>query len=169
MKVLAFFAGLLLTSAAFAQVIYLPVQYQYGQQHKYYYGGNDPLIFARAERESALLAWRSVKRPLPRVYSDLLPFTNAYLYGFRASDAYNQAYQSVPRYFVKRDLLATAVEVDGALIVPPTPPRSLPVTPYASTAPAPTPAKKGVILIIPRKQPREVKDARPVMFVSAGQ
>ncbi len=150
-------------SSAPAQVIYLPVQYQYGEQHKYYYGGQDPMLFARAEHDAALLAFQQMKNPLPQIYSDLFPFHNAYLFGFDRSDARNQAYRSQPRYFTKRQLLQSGFEVEGAWIVPATPPiRPLLIQ---TPAPAPKPARKGVILIIPKKPLRT--DAHPAMFVSA--
>ena len=165
-RIAAFFAVVLFASAAFAQVVYLPVQYQFGPQQPYYYVGNDPHVFAMAEHDAALLAFRPVEGALPRVYSDLFPFANAYIFGFRPSDAYNQAYQSVPRYFVKRDLLETGLSIDGTLIVPPTPPRARPIVHDTFAAPAPAAERKGVILIIPRK-PAPQQVGKPAMFVSA--
>lgn len=173
-RLIAFIVAVCLAPAAFAQVIYLPVQYQYGGQHKYYYGGSDPHIFARAERDAALLAFRPVSGALPRIYSDLFPYHNAYLFGFRASDAYNEAMRNLPRYFTKADLLDSAVEVDGALVVPPAPPRLAPWAAYpaAPVAPAASPAprkeRKGVIIIIPKKPARPSPEARPAMLVCAG-
>ena len=39
-----------LSSLATAAVIYEPVQYQYGDNVRYYYGGNSPRVFAQGER-----------------------------------------------------------------------------------------------------------------------
>ena len=51
------FAALLIAcivvSSASAQIIYEPVQYQYGGQTPFYYGGNDPDMFRFAQREYA--------------------------------------------------------------------------------------------------------------------
>lgn len=157
-------------SAASAQVFYLPVQYQYGQGERYYYGGSDPAVFASAERTSAMLRFHRSNNPQPRVYSDLFPYANAAWYGFTPTDARNEAYRNQPRYFRKADLLDHAVEVDGAVYVPPAPPRRY-VAPHVVVpmieAPKPAPRPRGVIIIIPKK-PAELKTpARTVQFVSA--
>src|SRR5947208_1634504 len=39
-----------LSALASAAIIYEPVQSEYGSAPKYYYGGNNPRVFARAER-----------------------------------------------------------------------------------------------------------------------
>ena len=115
---LATLAALLLLSASrsSAQVIYEPVQYQYGSPVKYYYGGQDPRVFAAAE---AYASYRNAYSPDGRypdpfsvaanaptvVYHDLFPYQNAALYGYTPMDAMNEAYANVPRYFHKSDLI----------------------------------------------------------------
>ena len=118
-----------------AQVIYESVQYQYGDQNKFYYGGSDERVFERAAVASDPGAewgrvhgfdfasgdvWvhREVCDQPVRVYSDALPTQNASLYGFTATDAANVANASVPRYFRKADVLAAASGGAGVLIVP---------------------------------------------------
>jgi hypothetical protein len=118
-----------------AQIIYEPVQYQYGDQNKFYYGGTDARVFERAAVLSDPgAAWgrvngndfasgdvwvhREVSDQPVRVYSDALPTQNASLYGFTATDAANVANASVPRYFRKADVLAAASGGVGVLIVP---------------------------------------------------
>lgn len=157
-----------------AQVIYLPVQYQYGHGEKYYYGGDDPYVFAAAERVSLIRRLNHVHREPVRVYSDLFPFWNAALFGFTPTHARNEAYWRTPRYFTKAELYHSAVEIDGVRYVPPSAPvyrqRGIYNTPRAAAAPAAVrPAEeRGVIIIIPKKAPQKRDpDARPAMFVSA--
>jgi hypothetical protein len=99
-------------SASATAVIYLPVQYEFGGVDKYFYGGHDPLIIARAERDSAKAAFdraHGVTNPRVRVYSDLFPYaSNATIFGFSVNDARNAAYQSLPRYFRMSDIRPTA-------------------------------------------------------------
>lgn len=168
--VLSAFIVLLMASAASAQVIYLPVQYQYGHDQPYYYGGSDPYIFASAERTSALLRFSGVRAQPVRVYSDLFPYHNAALFGFTPTDARNEAYLRQPRYFRKSDLLEQGVRMNGTLYVPPAPPSRevapLHVAPVI-TAPKPADRKRGVIIIIPKKAPEPAAPSKPVVFVSA--
>ena len=156
-------------SMAGAQVIYMPVQYQYGHGDKYYYGGSDPHVFAAAERVSQLRRLNLVSDEPVRVYSDLIPFGDARLFGFTVTHARNEAYFRAPRYFTMAELNRTAVEVDGVHYVPPAPPTRIRplVHPQPVVAPAAAPEKRGVIIIIPRKNPQRQPDARPAMFVSA--
>ena len=119
-----------------AQTIYAPVQYQYGEgRHRYYYGGSDPAVLNMAERRrsvddlsdhpytsdrynAAYLHYRLIGQ-LDRVYSDVVPYTNARVYGYLPVDAANDAYANVPRYFRKADLLRAAVDLpDGSSVVP---------------------------------------------------
>jgi hypothetical protein len=111
-------AALVLVSASrsSAQVIYEPVQYQYGSPIKYYYGGQDPRVIEAAE---AYASYRNAyhadgRHPDPFsvaanaptvVYHDLFPYQNAALYGYTPMDAMNEAYANVPRYFHKSDLI----------------------------------------------------------------
>jgi len=133
----AMIASVILTSVSSskAQIIYEPVQYQYGDQNRFYYGGTDPHVFERAAAPADtgsewgringydfasgdLWVHREVSDQPVRVYSDALPMQNATLYGFTATDAANVANASVPRYFRKADVLAAASQVSGALVVP---------------------------------------------------
>src|SRR5947209_858311 len=114
MRIAAAFIGLfLLAASASAQIIYTPVQYQYGHDigNPYYYGGHDPRVFRMAEAPN--------NTTQGQVYSDAVPFTNAAIYGYGPDDARNEANASIPRYFRKRDLLAGAiVQRDGSAVVP---------------------------------------------------
>src|SRR4051812_30832615 len=153
------FSSIVVLRGASAQVVYEPVQYQYGSGHNvFYYGGSDPNMIRRGlwagggytlpygksvpidvqqqitkcdcgpgfYRASAGIFERdSWDGGLPaRVYSDALPRRNAALAGFTPSDARNEAYANVPRYFRKVDALKTAhVDETGAIIVPAIPVR----------------------------------------------
>jgi hypothetical protein len=127
--------ALAMTGSARAQIIYEPIQYQYGDQNKFYYGGTDPRVFERAAAPAdAGAEWgrihgfdfasgdasvhREVDDQPVRVYSDSLPTQNATLYGFTATDAANVANASMPRYFRKADCLAAAAQTPGVVIVP---------------------------------------------------
>ena len=118
-----------------AQVIYLPVQYQYGTQNTFYYGGSDPdVIRAAAAPIDAGGEWgrvhgyafvsgegdthRDVTNEPLRVYSDAVPGQNAHLFGYTVADAANAANSSVPRYFRKADVDALAMKTPGILIIP---------------------------------------------------
>jgi len=118
-----------------AQIIYEPIQYQYGDQNQFYYGGMDPRVFQRAGAPSDpgsdwgrangndfasgdVWEHREVTGQPARVYSDALPTQNGTLYGFTATDAANVANASMPRYFKKADVIAAAAKTSGLLIVP---------------------------------------------------
>lgn len=142
--VAAFLFVCVLAPAAFGQIVYENVRYQYvtATGQPYYYGGNNPRTFYLAERQAWLakhgynrygyFAFSGGERggdgllnPKPPVYSDLLPYNaasrygGAARYGFDASDARNEAYRSAPRYFRKIDLLRAAeVQPDGSVLVP---------------------------------------------------
>ena len=99
----------LCAASSFAQVIYEPVQYQYKSGGRsYYYGGADarvhmsaawPMVYGADWGRSNGLAFhsanvhthREVATERPRVYTDALPLRNAYIYGFTANDARNEA------------------------------------------------------------------------------
>jgi hypothetical protein len=156
------------TSSAFAQVIYEPVQYQYvaGGQH-YYYGGTNPDIHRWAEtpvggagrwgRTNGLAFVsgdidrnRAVRdENTLRAFTDAMPYINAHVYGFTATDARNEAYFNVPSYFRKGDLLNAAVRVDGGAYVVPAQAQPIRIerddkgAPRATTAPRP-------VMIIPK-------------------
>lgn len=118
----AWVALLSLASAASAQVIYEPVQYQYVRGGAmYYYGGSDPQVFGLAEYNAELFnaartmgkggltVERVVNVTRTHVYSDLFPYRDAKLMGFTPDDAANEANANLPRYFRKGNLLAAAV------------------------------------------------------------
>jgi hypothetical protein len=137
---LAFTGLFFLAASASAQVIYTPIQYQYGRDigNPYYYGGHDPRVFAAAQSPQNTTQGQT--------YSDTIPFTNAAIYGYGPDDARNEANANIPRYFRKRDLLAGAIrEPDGSAVVP------------ADSVGIPTrevarPARSvGTILIIPKR------------------
>lgn len=120
----------LFNSPAFGQVFYEPASHQYGTRVKFYYGGSDPHVIARANgydrtRRPYITdarhpdAFGEPVTPPLRVYHDSFPYQNAALYGYTANDALNQANASVPCYFRKSDLLkAAAQQPDGSLKVP---------------------------------------------------
>jgi hypothetical protein len=125
-----------------AQIIYQPVQYQYGTTAKFYYGGSNPdLIWYGYAQPSA--------GPVQlTIYSDARPYENVAIYGYTVSDARNEAYANVPRYFRKRDLLATAQPApDGSLVVGPQS-QPIPTAPLIDQHPI----SAAPILIIPRGQ-----------------
>ena len=126
---------LLTGSAASAQTIYAPVQYQYGHQDPFYYGGSDPAVFDLAERircrdikgttygldglNEAYIHPRRGGRLEPLVLWDCVPFLNARVFGYNQDDARNDAYLNVPRYFRKGDLIeSTPADPDGLRVVP---------------------------------------------------
>lgn len=125
---------LLTTASAFGQVYYEPVQYHYGGQNRYFYGGADPRVHEGAQRPAAhgwgrgngfdfrsggIHTHREVSRQRPRIFTDALPWRNAFDFGFTANDARNQAMHNVPLYFSKRQMLAAALpDGRGGAIVP---------------------------------------------------
>jgi hypothetical protein len=109
-----------------AQAIYEPVQYQYGGQNPYYYGGSDPLVHESARhpyapgaswgrgngyafRSGSIHTHREVVTERPRVFTDELPYRNAYIYGFTVNDARNEAYARQPNYFRMVDVRRAAL------------------------------------------------------------
>lgn len=147
------FLTVVLGSIAQAQVVYTPVQHEYGTGNdRYYYGGSDARVHERAAADAAARAVRGVANSLPQVYSDALPHQpNAAVYGVNASDARNDANNAVPRYFRKRDLIGK-VESDGSITVSPTAPQAFGNKPVMKPVGTPT-TKPGVIIIIPKAKP----------------
>ena len=159
------------SQVTFAQVIYEPVRYQYGDHcNVYYYGGTDPAVhqFARspalapgfgraggfAFASANLHTNRTVCNEPTRVFLDEIPFQNAAIYGATASDAANDANARVPLYFRKREQLSDAVMTrDGTFVVP-------------SAAPAPA---GDSIRITPSRSGRHVqpfpRQPRPLMII----
>ncbi|MBC8107278.1 MAG: hypothetical protein H7Z14_11860 [Anaerolineae bacterium] len=122
-------------SSSFAQIIYEPVRYQYGDQNKFYYGGSDPRIIQHAmgPRDAAgrwgrvngfdfvsgnIDTHREVSGQPERTFTDALGYQNARIYGFTATDARNEAYADIPTYFRKRDLLNAAIPTARGWVVP---------------------------------------------------
>lgn len=152
-------------SSASAQIFYEPVQYQYqfaGQT--FFYGGHNPRVFDFASAEIATRAYGSVTRsehivPRAAVYSDAIPFRDLADHAYtgyaslNATDARNEAYNNVPRYFRKGDLLNAAVmDRDGTLLVPAhaRPTLDIKVVRPFGVGPAPV-VPHGTILVIPKK------------------
>lgn len=137
------------SSICSAAIVYEPVQDQYRDPKydlgTFYYGGQDPLVLyiARLRQEQYrigldanldivpsyvtegrfgynVLHRRLIEGPPVVTYSDVLPaITNAYPYGITPTDARNESYANMPRYFTKRQLLASAVQApDGTIVVP---------------------------------------------------
>jgi hypothetical protein len=160
---LAALAVIVLSSSAFAQVIYQPVQYQFSTgngDQTYLYGGTNPQVhqWANTPRLSGygyndVCPFRGYARnlhnfdggnsfgqPSPMydrtpIYSDCYGLQQASWFGFNEADARNEAYANAPRYFRKSDLLASAVrQSDGSLVVPATAPHYV-----APTAPVSAP------------------------------
>jgi len=126
-------------SSASAQIIYEPVQSQYDVEGtKYYYGGRNPVVHDyaaevnNASRTSGrahglafgsgdMLSHREVSNEPLRAFNDGFRsgLINGHLVGYTDNDARNDAYANQARYFVKRDLLASAVrQADGSWHVP---------------------------------------------------
>jgi hypothetical protein len=160
-----------------AQIIFLPVQYQYGEQNKFYYGGSDPAVFDFAQQPGSV-SWgqingfafyggsishfREVSSQPLRTYSDQIPGQNAALYGYTASDARNDAEANVPRYFRKRDLLAAGVRQPDGTIVIPAQAQPVPAAPAGPRAPTSQPVP---ILIIPGGQPLPAPKSNNIVIV----
>ena len=158
------------SSPALAQVIYTPVQYQYGQgQNVYYYGGSNPLVHYYANQpQGAAGTWgriqgwnfasgnitnhREVSHEPTRTFVDAPGFmyANATFWGYTPDDARNDAYANATRYFRKADLLNGGYRADdGTWIVP------------ADTIPLRSP--NGAVYIGPSR--RATTAPRPLMII----
>lgn len=172
--VLSVLAGLLVASTARAQIVYEPVQYQYRAFGKtYYYGGSDPYVFRHADRTAYIERYFRPGRhpfggvgygdnarytPQTSVYSDFFsPHIDAANYGLTSADARNEAMASLPRYFRKSDLFASArLDRNGTIVVPATAPEpnyvgrgTIEIRPWNGTTATVKPSARG--LIIPKK------------------
>lgn len=144
---------------AAAAIVYEPVQYQYGSQARYYYGGSDASVHHFANRFIDKRIIRDAEGQLSnlpaRVFADSLPRLNASLYGLTANDAKNQAYASIPRYFRKVDLVkGSHIDCSGNLIVPATAPQAtdcgtIQIKPWKGYPAVVTPKP---VLIVPKSQ-----------------
>jgi|GEM_PF-925350 len=162
---------LALSSGAFAQVVYAPVQYQYfsgGQS--YYYGGSDPAVhycanllsqelnFGRTQEyafhSGNIMVHREVVTEPTRVFSDTMPGLNARFYGYTIDDARNAAYANAPTYFRKADIAKVArVQADGTWVVP-------------STTAMPASMSAGTIEIKPyRAMARPAAEPKPILII----
>jgi hypothetical protein len=171
MRFVAVVCVLLFTSFASAQLIFQPVQYQYGGQNSFYYGGSNPLVIERGNQPACGeygrvhgyafvsdngVSHREVSTEPLRVYSDCVGrgFRNAAIFGYSIDDARNEAYSNVPLVFRMRDLIAHAEPVsDGTWVVPPNAPYNrapgtIEIKPYVRPAPSSNPHP---VLIIPKK------------------
>jgi len=168
-------------SSASAQVIYTPVQYQYGDVMRYYYGGNSAHQFAFVDRlacrngypSSMNDNYTSLRSTIgaisenPVVLTDCMPLRNAAVYGYTANDARNEAYANVPRYFRKGDLInAATVAADGTLVVSA---QAQPVSGMAHDMHTTKPGelKPRAILILPKKGLKKDGDTKPVNLVAS--
>lgn len=108
-------------SSASAQVIYEPVVVQYGGQNPYYYAGRDPYIheaarfphvegatFGRVPGYAFVSPRRQVVERNARIFTDSFSTLDARPWGMTIDDVVNEANARLPRYFTKRDLLASA-------------------------------------------------------------
>ena len=189
--VVAFLFACAFAPAAFGQIIYENVRYQYRPYGEtFYYGGSEPRAFAWAERQAEIEARGFGRRrtigfsggvgtgdglinDYSPVYSDLFPYRDARRFGFTADDARNEAVRSAPVYFRKIDLLRAAeVQPDGSVLVP-LDPRMVVIIDRkretddadakGTTRPGSTtrPATTGKITIIPK--PKPAKSDKPVV------
>jgi hypothetical protein len=161
------------------------VQYQYGEgDHKYYYGGSDPSLVARAEHRRALdelmdhpynsdgynaayLHLRLIGQ-LTRVYSDAAPYVNARIYGYLPVDAYNDANRNVPTYFRKADLVrAAAAQADGSRVVSPHAQPVVDERDLREQASGPATIKPRAIIILPKSKPSPKTPDKQVASVAA--
>jgi hypothetical protein len=170
-------ATLSCASSAGAQTIYTPVQYQYGSdQYRYYYGGSDPAVFDRAERQRCLdrmsdypttssrhtyaAVHYRLTNQYDRVYADCVPHMNARVFGYLPVDAANDANANVPTYFRKSDLLRAAdVLPDGTRVVPAQAQPVVDVDAVRAERAATQPViKPRAIIIIPKNAKRTTPD-----------
>ena len=168
--------SLVLSSSAFAQVMYEPVKSQYtaSDGSTYYYGGTDPRVhrfadyngcprYGYANNLHRFDGGNSFGQPSPLydrtpLYTDCIPFQDASRFGYTPADAENEARANAPRYFTKAGILTMAQpQIDGSWVVPASAPGVylMPMTPppyRGTTLPSTmmTPAKRGQIIIIPK-------------------
>jgi len=159
-RVIALLSGILFCSSfSSAQIIYQPLQYQYGSGTKFYYGGSDPHVIANGLADvNGRCGAEGYHADAPTlVYCDCMPGLNARVYGMNAADAANEAAMNMPRYFRMRDVLVSAIrEPDGSLLVPP--------------QMHPEPAHHGTIVIKPvhHTHPTTTQPTQPASTPAAG-
>jgi hypothetical protein len=169
--------SLVVSSSAFAQVLYEPVKSQHtaSDGSVYYYGGTDPRVhqladygncprYTYANNLHRFDGGNSFGQPSPMydrtpVYSDCVGYRDASRFGYTAADAENEARANAPRYFTKAAILTMAQpQPDGSWVVPasasgvyvvPMTPAPYRGTTLPSTMVSPA-AKRGQIIIIPK-------------------
>ena len=99
MSRIAVLVVLLVSFPASAAIIYEPVQFQFGDRCRYYYGGTDPSVHRLADSSCDRRIVRDAEgqlscKPAP-VYTDCHPRLNAALYGWSANDAKNPTNKTI--------------------------------------------------------------------------
>ena len=107
-----------LTPFAAASTIYEPIQFQFGTDRPYFYGGQNQIVHRLAASADALNRLYPVTEQRPWVFADSYLGQDAKTIHFGISDAINQANASVPCYFRKGDLRASATREGRAMTVP---------------------------------------------------
>ncbi len=174
MRALAFVLCALFSAPAFAQIYYLPVQYQHiAGSETFYYGGMNPYLHQYGVREAVIETIRSNQNEFNHrfarhsaVYSDVFPYRDLTVYGFTSADAANEANWNQPRYYRKVDLLRAAVAQDDGswLLAASARPvvRDTRPTDIRSTTRAVPATRRGEIIIIPKNLlDRPLKDFAP--------
>ena len=123
-------------TAASAQVIYTPVQYQFSVGGRlYYYGGTDPSVHTDFAALSSVPGYgrtdgyafhsgdldrhREVVTERAPIFTDAMPGQDARQFGFTPQNAANEALANSPTYFRKADVVRMArVQTDGSWVVP---------------------------------------------------
>ncbi|HMO24704.1 MAG TPA: hypothetical protein PKB10_00390, partial [Tepidisphaeraceae bacterium] len=87
------------------------------------------------------------------VYSDLIGWRDARVFGLTATTAYNDAFANQPRYFRKSELLDSAIDTPHGRVIPANAPTRIPSAPgtimiRAVDRPATLPARP--ILVLPK-------------------
>jgi hypothetical protein len=145
------------TAALQAQVIYEPVQYQFSDgRNSFFYGGDDARLLDAGFRNLALQReLADVGRPSVggMVYSDLIGWRDARIFGLTATTAYNDAFANQPRYFRKSELLESAIDTPHGRVVPANAPGNMTTPPgmiviRSVDRPATLPARP--ILVLPK-------------------
>ncbi len=192
----------LLPAISSAAIVFEPVQYQYRDamhdHPAFYYGGANPAAFAAgvihqqrypigANPVRDIGFHTTIVGPLtndllhhgdwgnfPITYTDLLPpGMNAFPLGLTPDDARNDAYNNVPRYFRKRDLLNSAILLPNREIaIPPQAPlpgtlQLIPAHGWPTTQPTTQTTQPQPILIIPKGLLDKKLNQKPTPLASA--
>jgi hypothetical protein len=187
---------------ASAAIVFEPVQYQYRAQMQnvppFYYGGSNPAAFMSGvvHQQRYLIGNNPVHdegfRPtwfgpltdnllhhsawgtIPATYTDLLPpGMNGYLLGLTPDDVRNEAYNNVPRYFRKRDLMGSAVLVGPhTAVIPAQAPlpgtlEMMPAHGWPTTQPTTQTTQPHPVIIIPKGLLDRKLNTKPTPVASA--